>query len=182
MKIVFCQGKGGVGKSTLAYLFALALSRVGKSISVTDLDPQASLNAWLKDTEGFVFAERGDITIVDTPPRIDDPNVIEAIKSADRIIVPTVPSPAELATAKHSANVVLAHKRPEAKAVVVFNRVKKNTTYGRNLEAMAKSLPLPIAKMGVGDREVFKHVLLDGWNALDSAAKDEIISLALEIQ
>lgn len=182
MKIVFCQGKGGVGKSTLAYLFALALSRVGKQISVLDLDPQASLTAWLQDTDGFVFADQGDITIVDTPPRIDDPRVIDAIKTADRIIVPTVPSPAELATAKHTANVVLGFKRPEAKAVVVFNRVKKNTTYGRNIDSMASSLPLPIAKIGVGDREVFKHVLLDGWNALDAQAKDEIISLALEIQ
>lgn len=182
MNIVFCQGKGGVGKSTLAFLFAITLSRVGKSVGIIDLDPQGSLTAWLKDTEGFVFAEHGDIVIVDTPPRIDDPKVLDAIKMADRILVPTTPSPAELSTTKHTASVILTHMRKDAKALVVFNRVKRNTTYARALASMAKMLPLPVATIALGDREVFKHVLLDGWAALDGQARDEITSLALEIQ
>lgn len=182
MKLLFIQGKGGVGKSTLAFLFAVTLSKAGKSIAVIDLDPQESLTAWLKDTEGFEFARAGDITIIDTPPRIDDPRVLKAIGEADRIVVPATPSPAEIATLRHTAEIIAKHKRGEAKALIVFNRVKKTSTYGKNLEAIAQNLTLAVAKNVVSDREVYKHVLLDGWSALDSAAKDEIMSLALEVQ
>jgi len=182
MKIIFVQGKGGVGKSTLAFLFAIALDRVGKSISIRDLDPQESLTAWLNDTENFKFSDNGDITIIDTPPRIDDPAVLKAISEADRIIIPTTPSPAELATTRHSATVIANHMNPNAKAFVVFNRVKKISTYGKNLATMAENLPIPAARSHLSEREVYKHALLDGWNALDAAAKDEITSLALEIQ
>ncbi len=182
MKLLFVQGKGGVGKSTLAFLFAVTLSKAGKSISVLDLDPQESLTAWLKDTDGFEFARAGDITIIDTPPRIDDPHVLKAVAEADRIIVPATPSPAEIATLRHTAEIIAKHKRAEAKAVIVFNRVKKASTYGRNLEAIAQNLSLSVARNSISDREVYKHVLLDGWSALDSAAKDEVMSLALEVQ
>lgn len=182
MKLLFVQGKGGVGKSTLAFLFAIALDRVGKSISINDLDPQGSLTAWLKDTENFTFRENGEITIIDSPPRIDDPFVLEAIAEADRIIIPTTPSPAELATMRHSAQVIANHMRQDARALVVFNRVKKVSTYGKNLETMSLNLPIPAAKNYLSEREVYKHALLDGWNALDAAAKDEVTSLALEIQ
>jgi chromosome partitioning protein len=182
MKLLFIQGKGGVGKSTLAFLFAIALDRVGKSISIQDLDPQESLTAWLKDTENFKFSQNGEITIIDTPPRIDDPLVLDAIRRADRIVIPTTPSPAELATTRHSAGVIAQHMRPDARALVVFNRVKKMTTYGKNLITMAENLPIPAAQNFLSEREVYKHALLDGWTALDAAAKDEVTSLALEIQ
>lgn len=182
MKLLFVQGKGGVGKSTLAFLFAVTLHKAGKSVGILDLDPQKSLTAWLNDTEGFTVKPDGDIVVIDTPPRIDDPLVIEAIKDADRILIPTTPSPAELATLRHSAGIVASSRKAASKAFIVFNRVKKVSTYGKNLEALSRTLPLPAAKNSISDREVYKHVLLDGWSALDSAAKEEVMNLALEIQ
>jgi chromosome partitioning protein len=184
MKILFVQGKGGVGKSTLAFLFAVTLHKAGKAISVTDIDPQKSLTAWLAETDGFIPKEdgAGEVTIIDTPPRIDDLAVIEAIKKADRIIIPTTPSPAEIATLRHSTSVVQSIMKKTAKAFVVFNRVKKSSTYGKNLASLSQQLSLPVAKNFITDREVYKHVLLDGWPELDSQAKEEVMNLALEIQ
>jgi chromosome partitioning protein len=182
MKILFVQGKGGVGKSTLAFLFAVTLAKAGKTVSVLDLDPQESLTAWLKDTDGFEFSTKGEITVVDTPPRIDDPKVLKAIAQADRIIVPATPSPAEIATLRHSADIIAKQMGAGARAFIVFNRVKKSSTYGKNLASIAQKLPLAVAKNAITDREVYKHVLLDGWSALDAAAKDEVMSLALEVQ
>lgn len=182
MKLLFLQGKGGVGKSTLAFLFALTLQKAGRAVGIRDLDPQKSLTAWLTDTEGFDLREDGDIIIIDSPPRIDDPLVLSAICEADRILIPTTPSPAELATLRHSAGVVASNLKPGAKAWVVFNRVKKATTYGKNLVSLSSNLPLAAAKNSISDREVYKHVLLDGWSALDGAAKEEVMNLALEIQ
>lgn len=182
MKLLFLQGKGGVGKSTLAFLFALTLQKAGRSVTIQDLDPQKSLTAWLTDTAGFEWQPDGDITILDSPPRIDDPLVLSAICEADRILLPTTPSPAELATLRHSAAIVASNLKPGAKAFVVFNRVKKATTYGKNLTSLAASLPIAAAKNSISDREVYKHVLLEGWGALDGSAKEEIMNLALEVQ
>lgn len=182
MNLMFVTGKGGVGKSTMAFLFAIALDRVGKRIGIVDLDNQESLTAWLRDTEGFTFSDDPEITIIDVPPEINNPAVLEAIQRADRIIVPMAPSPAEIAPTRHSAGVILQHMKPGAKAWIVFNQVKKGTTYGRRLGAMAESMPLPAAQNFLTEREIYKHVLLDGWGGLDAAAKEEVTSLALEIQ
>ncbi|RYG59052.1 ParA family protein, partial [bacterium] len=76
MNLLFVQGKGGVGKSTLAFLFAITLHKAGKSVQIRDLDPQKSLTAWLADTKGFILDPAGEITIINTPPRIDDPHVL----------------------------------------------------------------------------------------------------------
>ncbi|MES2572428.1 MAG: ParA family protein [Verrucomicrobiota bacterium] len=182
MKLLFISGKGGVGKSTLAYLFALTLSRVNKTISIRDLDPQESLTAWLDESPAVKIVANGEIVLIDTPPRLDDPIVLAAIAEADRIIIPTTPSPAEIAVARATANVVRNHKNKSCEAFVVMNRVKKGTLYARSLDKLMVGLALPVTKSCISDRELYKHVLLDGWRALDSAARDEITSLALEIQ
>ena len=183
MKLLFCSGKGGVGKSTLAFLFATVLHRVGKTVAVRDLDPQESLTAWLADSAGVTLRPgAAEIEIIDVPPRIDDPRVIAAIGEADVIVVPTIPSPAETAVARASATVVERYKRPDAQAVIVFNRVKRGTIYARAVDQLGAQLPLPVTRSFLSERESFKHVLLEGWPALDPAARDEITSLALEIQ
>ena len=100
MKLLFCSGKGGVGKTTLAFLFATVLHRVGKTVAIRDLDPQESLSAWIQDSSDITLTPGGDIEIIDVPPRIDDPRVLGAIAEADIIVVPTIPSPAETAVAR----------------------------------------------------------------------------------
>lgn len=182
MNLMFVTGKGGVGKSTMAFLFAIALDRVGKRVGVVDLDNQESLTAWLRDTDGFTFSEDPEITIIDVPPEINNPAVLQAIPRADRIVVPMCPSPAEVGPTRNSANVILQHMKPGAKAWIVFNKVKKVTTYGKSLAAMAESMPLPASQNFLSEREIYKHVLLYGWSSLDAAAKEEVTSLALEIQ
>jgi len=44
MIITFCGQKGGTGKTTLSFLVAETLSRVGKRVAVRDDDPQASIS------------------------------------------------------------------------------------------------------------------------------------------
>lgn len=182
MKILFAQGKGGVGKSTLAFLFAITIQKSGKTVGIRDLDPQKSLTAWLKDTKEFTLAAEGEVTIIDTPPRIDDRRVLAAIRAADRIVIPTTPSPADVATVHHSAAIVQENRQPSSKAFVVYNRVKKASTYGKNLEDLSANLPIPPARTVIHERELFKHVLMDGWPALDAAAREEIMNLVIEVQ
>jgi cellulose biosynthesis protein BcsQ len=126
------------------------------------LDPQKSLTAWLADTKGFTPDPVWEITTIDTPPRIDDPHVLDPIRTADRILIPTTPSLPELATLRHSTAIVKEHRKPASKTVVVFNRVKRPAPTGKNLAVLSASLPLPPAKNAISNREAFKHVLLDG--------------------
>ena len=181
MNLMFVSGKGGVGKSTMAFLFAVALERAGKRVGVLDLDHQESLTAWLRDTEGFAFSDDPEITIIDAPPEIDNAEVLRLIPEADRIIVPMAPSPAEIGPTRNSAQVILKHMKPDAKAWIVFNKVKKVTTYGKSLVALAEGMPLPSSKNFLSEREIYKHVLLYGWSSLDAAAKDEVTNLVMGI-
>lgn len=45
--IMFCQSKGGVGKTTLTWTISHIMSRMGLRVLVIDLDPQASLSKLL---------------------------------------------------------------------------------------------------------------------------------------
>ena len=65
--------------------------------------------------------------------------------------------------------------------MITFNRVKRGTIYARAVNGLGAKLPLPVTRSFLTERESFKHVLLEGWGALDSAARDEITSLALEL-
>jgi cellulose biosynthesis protein BcsQ len=42
--IAFVSGKGGVGKTTLAFLLGLVLEQADRPLGFLDLDPQGSLN------------------------------------------------------------------------------------------------------------------------------------------
>ena len=45
--ITIAQRKGGAGKTTLAAQLAIALARQGAKLALLDIDPQASLAAWV---------------------------------------------------------------------------------------------------------------------------------------
>ncbi len=53
-KLVFCNNKGGVGKTTLAFHVGVELSRRGLKIALIDLDPQCNLTL---QTLGHTFYE-----------------------------------------------------------------------------------------------------------------------------
>jgi cellulose biosynthesis protein BcsQ len=53
-KLVFCNNKGGVGKTTLAFHVGVELSRKGYKVALIDLDPQCNLTL---QTLGHTFYE-----------------------------------------------------------------------------------------------------------------------------
>ena len=69
-QILMVSGKGGTGKTTLAFGIALTLNEAGKTFTIIDHDPQKSLTALLNQLP--LPARRqppAAVTIVDTPPR-----------------------------------------------------------------------------------------------------------------
>ena len=116
--ITIAQRKGGAGKTTLAAQLATAWLRQGARVALLDIDPQASLAAWVElrrarlgaENVGFDFAAlpgwraaqwiedraRGaEFVVVDGPPHADTEARI-AVRAASLVLVPVQPSPLDL--------------------------------------------------------------------------------------
>jgi chromosome partitioning protein len=182
--IVFCNGKGGAGKTTLSILLGCALVDAGRKVGLLDRDPQQTATRWVKETKAglrlAVPGERYDATIIDTPPRLESPALQESLQAADRVILVSSPSPADLWTSQDTARLITTHYRG-SKSAVLFNQVQRQTTLARELPLIGERIGLPVLSRQVGRRQAYQHAMLLGWSALDAAAREEILQVALEI-
>ena len=112
--ITIAARKGGVGKSTLAAHFSVIAAGNGQGVVLCDTDVQGSLTWWWRLREGetpalvecragelaqITEAARNDgvaVCIVDTPPHAEN-SILDAMRVADLVIVPTRPGPFDLA-------------------------------------------------------------------------------------
>jgi chromosome partitioning protein len=138
--IAFVSGKGGVGKTTLAFLLGTALTRAGRRVRYLDLDPNESLKGLLAEHR-VADVDDPEFTIVDTPPRLDTKQVVAVIKTADVICIPTRPTVADRPLAQHTALAVAELRHPEAKALLVFNQVRRGTLASKQVDALARLYP-----------------------------------------
>ncbi len=102
--VAMVNTKGGVGKTTSAFMFALGLARLGLRVTLRDADPQGSATEWVDRavSSGFVLpfslelANKvslarpcpSDWVVIDTPPG-DSGVVSAAVAAADFIVIPT---------------------------------------------------------------------------------------------
>ena len=174
---LFLNLKGGSGKTTTAFLLIAALNNVGRTLQVTDVDPQGSLLSWLA-IEG-VIPGKSDIHIVDCPPRFDKATTA-AIKNADTIIVPSSPSLAEVPVAKSTVEAI-AKLNPGATVKILWNRVKTRTVASRQLGEYAEVIGVEALETQIMDRDCYQKLAGLGWKALNKAARTESLELALEV-
>jgi len=181
-QIVMVSGKGGTGKTTLAFGIALTLNEAGKTFAIVDHDPQKSLTALLGQLPLPARRQPAAVTIIDTPPRLDDANVRAVIKTADVLLLPTDSSPMDVPVTNHTAKLVESLRKESASALVVLNKVRKRTFWSRQADQNPDQMfVLPVLKAQIGFRECYKHALLRGWKALDREARDEISNLVISI-
>jgi len=181
MNIAFINGKGGVGKSTLCYLMALALREAGKSVGINDLDPQKTLSTII-DFEKDGIGEEGDFLLIDTMPNLQNRDVLDAIKAADRIVIPCTPDPFALPVTISTAEVVKELKRESAKAFVALNQMQAGTRLGVAAPtALRQHLAFPILNTEIGYRQSIKRVSAEGWGKLDREVKESVLKLAVEV-
>ena len=185
MIICVCNGKGGSGKTTVAMLIALAWQGSSKrSVGLLDLDPQKTATQWIAVTGApITIAKKGDkfdVLLIDTPPRLESREVNEAIAIADRVVLVTATSPADLFTSKTTADAI-KQAGAAGKARVLFNKVRPRTRLGRNLDDLADTIGLPALKSVLQDRQGYQHAALDGWPALSPEMEKEVFAVAMEL-
>jgi chromosome partitioning protein len=203
--ITIAQRKGGAGKTTLAAQLAVAWARQDAKVAMLDIDPQASLSAWVELRRarlgaagiGFGFAalpgwraeqwiaERArdvDIVIVDGPAHIETEARI-AVRAAGLVLIPVQPSPLDL----WATEATLAMAREERRQVLaVLNRVAPRSTVTERIAADLARLGAAVAAARIGNRIALVHAIAQGLGVLETAAASpaaaEIEALADEVR
>jgi chromosome partitioning protein len=202
--ITIAQRKGGAGKTTLAAQLAVAWARQGAKVAVLDIDPQASLAAWVELRRerlgdaaiGFEFAavpgwraeqwiadraREADFVVVDGPAHIETEARI-AVRAAGLVLIPVQPSPLDLWAS--AATLAIAREERRA-AVAVLNRVPPRSTAAEQIAADLKSLGVVLAASRIGNRVALVHAMAQGLGVHETAAASpaaaEIGALAAEL-
>lgn len=198
--ITVAQQKGGAGKTTIAANLAVALSRMGKVVSLLDTDPQGSLGRWFmmrrengEPGMGFSTASawgvsyecdklRGeaDYVLVDTPPKIDS-DLKPAIRESDLVIVPVSASQVDVWATE---GVLDMAAREKADVMVVLNRAKAGTRVADDVDKSLRSLGVRRAKSTLGHRVAFPETMGAGKGVQErgkGAWSEEIEALTAEV-
>jgi chromosome partitioning protein len=202
--ITVAQQKGGAGKTTLVVQLATALRAAGHSVALVDIDPQASLTAWMRRREHrpqpaaeLRFSMVGgwrlgveldrlkrehDLILVDTPPHAES-EAKGAIRAADLVLVPVQPSPLDVWASAATIDLARKERSPVA---LVLNRVPPR---GRSLDeatAAMRELGAGSLETRLGNRQAFVASIGQGLGVIESepksAAAEEAQALAREVE
>ena len=187
MIITFLNGKGGVGKSTSAMLVACALAQNDLQVGVIDKDDQGTATQWVhnlgmdnlrlltKITPGF------DHYIIDTPPLLRSPELVESLRSSEAALVVSSPSPADLYVSQRTAALVNEHLPDPQRGRLLFNQMVRNSVLSREVDSYSEVIGLQRMRNTLATRQSYQHAISLGFNALDATAKQEVLNLAIEI-
>lgn len=196
--IVFCNVKGGPGKTTLAVNVAATLAQKHK-VAVIDADPQQSAVKYDSDApdgQGLPMPVVGypeekinhtlrklindyDYIVVDTPPSsLAISNITKsALIPADLAIVPVVPSPLGIReTLPMSALFAEINELRESadaaplESRLVINRYDPRKSLSQQLPAALKNIPVKLLRTKIRDREAYNHAALDGCSVHETRA------------
>jgi cellulose biosynthesis protein BcsQ len=181
MNITLFAQKGGVGKSTVSLLLYEAFRHAGNTVHIHDWDAQGTSNKALALIHGKKPEMNGkaEFIIWDTPPDLGHIATGTAVRNADIALVVTTPAPADIWEAESAVKFV-QDENPKAVIRVVFNKVRKTTMLGRLVDESAKEMSAPSLPI-LSDRECYKHAIGQGWKALDSAAREEVLQFAVSL-
>jgi chromosome partitioning protein len=204
MVITIAQRKGGAGKTTLAAQLAIAWAGQGARVALLDIDPQASLAAWVDlrrarfgaEAIGFDFAAlpgwraaqwiedraRGsEFVVIDCPPHAET-EARMAVRAASLVLIPMQPSPLDLwATAATLKMARDERRRP----LLVLNRVPPRSGLTDRIAGDLAESGAPIAATRIGNRIALVRAMAAGLGVTENTgaglAAAEISALAREL-
>jgi chromosome partitioning protein len=189
--IAFVSPKGGVGKTTSAFLFSLAVAKV-YDVTVIDADPNHPIQTWaaggntpprltiISDADEDTIIDRIEDAATKTPFVVVDlegtasKTVIYAISQADFVVIPTQGSQLDANEASRAIRVVLQSEKltgkPKPYAVVLTRTNQSIRTRGlAHIQNGLIEAGIPVLQTELHERDAFKAVFsfqqtLDGLN------------------
>ena len=194
-KLVLASQKGGVGKTTLALHLAVAAHEAGAGpVVMVDVDPQGSLAAaWnLRKAEqpamaSTTIAELGatladleadgfKLVVIDTPPAITA-TISSVLDLADMVVVPTRPSPIDLASIGATLD-LLEHAGNKPFFFVINSAKPKARLVQQTMSALAQHGRVAAT---IFDRVDFPTAMIDGRTAGEIDPKGKAASEIKEL-
>lgn len=180
--IVIANGKGGVGKSTVAINLSVEWMQRGCRTLLVDSDPQGTAVTWgnVASDLGVItptvvgigdnvrqavpeLARDTDVCVVDTAGKLGK-RLGGALMIADIAVLPCGPSPAEIWALAETVETVqsIQELRPELKAYILINGADERTALTRDARANIGPAGLPIMQSQLCRRNPFAEVLAVG--------------------
>jgi chromosome partitioning protein len=205
--IAFVSPKGGVGKTTSAFLFATAIAKI-YDVTVIDADPNHPIQTWAQGGNTpprlTIVSEADEETIVEriedaaekTPFVVVDLEgtasmmVLLAISQADFVVIPTQGSQLDANEASRAIRVVLQSEKVTGKTkpyAVLLTRTHPSIR-ARGLAHIQNGLihaGIPVLRTELNERDAFKAVFsfrqtLDGLDAAEVPNLDKAKMNVLE--
>lgn len=201
-RIAVYNGKGGCGKTTIAWNLAMGLARRASTLLV-DADPQGSLGHWadwaerdghyaIAFCEWAAFDERLQqhhrYQVYDCAPRLDESEIDGILGQADVVLMPVLPSPLDLWASRRSAELLrrLQGRRPGLQAFFLLNQVEPQSALSRASQSAMETMGLPVLPVRIGRRAIYRNAAVEGLSVYHmgqraTAATDEMERLIEEV-
>lgn len=167
-RIMLLNPKGGSGKTTIATSLASYYARQGQATAIFDHDAQGSSTRWLRVRPKSLLPIYGvaafenkagstrvwqmrvppgvERVVVDTPAGVRAQTLLDMIRSADKIIVPVLPSHIDIDAVSsflEDLTRVDSVRDGDTQVAVVANRVRTRTTIFHELESFLRHAKFP---------------------------------------
>lgn len=168
-RLAVLNAKGGTGKTTLAVQLAAGLARRAPA-ALGDLDPQGSAAQWLR--AGPVPVHAGDAAwhadaahlVWDCPPSVEHPAAQRALREADAVLVPVLPSPLDLWASWRLVEAIRAEqaRRAALRAWLVVNQLEPGSALSAAMHEALREFELPALNAVVRRRAIYRTAALQG--------------------
>ena len=182
--VVVANPKGGVGKSTLSTNIAGYFASQGHAVMLGDADRQQSSALWLGlrppearriqswdfSTDNIARPPKGTTHVVlDTPAGLHGKLFREALKLADKVLVPLQPSVFDIFATRAFLDELAEHRKASQMQVgIVGMRVDERTRAAEQLHHFVDSLGLPVLGT-LRDTQNYVHLAAHGLTVFDIA-------------